>query len=515
MIPTPTAATINDPNTIPTAEIDAQLAEAASLINAVSALFPPLADRIDDDPPTTQVWGYSSNNDVLIYQDQNGSETFTKYDAINRPIAVRIFRAGQNDSFTGDPIFAPDPVSIPPAPGNTTVVQGTTIQNFQYDGLSRMTYAYDNNDPTTTADDSTVTDAYDSLGRVIEEGQTIGGQPTQDVNSAWRGDDLRKSLTYPSGHIEVYTYDALDREKTISDQGAAQPIAVYEYIGPNRVLERLYPQAGTVETYLNGAGTEDIGYDGMQRTIAMNDLRSDGSLIVGFTYTYDRMGNMLSQDEPYDPANDETYTYDSAYRLLTFDQGSGEQTTWVLDGVGNFVEVNGVRWYYSSTNELIQEGNGPILTYDNDGNQTYDGTYRYTYDALNRLHSASLAGSELIAVYSYDAFGRRIQKVLVNVAGPGGTTDYYLNGQQEIEEHDSSGTLTQQYVFGNNINEVLVIDRTGGPHLLFTRTLSAPSWRSRIPPPGSSRPTNTTPTAARRSSPLAPPAWWSSVPVIS
>jgi YD repeat-containing protein len=58
-------------------------------------------------------------------------------------------------------------------------VQGTTIQNFQYDGLSRMTSAFDNNDPTTTGDDSTVTDAYDSLGRIIEGAQTIGGQPTQ------------------------------------------------------------------------------------------------------------------------------------------------------------------------------------------------------------------------------------------------------------------------------------------------------------------------------------------------
>ncbi len=130
-------------------------------------------------------------------------------------------------------------------------MQGTTIQNYQYDGLSRMTYAYDNNDPTTASDDSTVTDAYDSLGRTIEEAQTTGSQPTQVIDSAWRGDDLRKSLTYPNGRVEVYTYDTLDRVKTISDQGASQPIAVYDYIGPNRVLERLYPQAGARETYLN------------------------------------------------------------------------------------------------------------------------------------------------------------------------------------------------------------------------------------------------------------------------
>ena len=191
VVPTPTAATIDDPVTIPASQINAQLAEAQARIAAVASLFPSLASTVNS-PPQTTVWGYSPNNDVLIYQDANGSETFTKYDAINRPIAVRIFRAGQHDSFAGDPTFAPAPVNPIPTNGSTAVVTGTTIQNYQYDGLSRMTYAFDNNDPTTSADDSTVTDAYDSLGRIIEEAQTIGGQPTQVISSAWRADALHR-----------------------------------------------------------------------------------------------------------------------------------------------------------------------------------------------------------------------------------------------------------------------------------------------------------------------------------
>jgi RHS repeat-associated protein len=468
VIPTPTAATIDNPATIPDSEINAQIVEAQALIAAVAPLFPSLANQINDSPPTTEVWGYSPNNDVLIYQDENGSETFTKYDAINRPIAVRIFRAGQSDSFTGDPIFAPAPASIPPVPGNTTVVQGTTIQNYQYDGLSRITYAFDNNDPTTASDDSTVTDAYDSLGRIIEEAQTIGGQPTQVISSAWRADNLRSALTYPDGRVVDYTYDDLGRIKTISDQGASQPLAIYDYIGEDRVLERLYPQNGTVETYLNNAGTVDIGYDGMQRTIEERDLRSDNSMIVGFTYTYDRMGNKLSQGEPYDPVNSETYTYDSAYRLISFNRAPGGlvplQSSWTLDGVGNWVEVNGQSQQFSSTNELIQSapaaGGPATVVYDNNGNEIDDGTYLYTYDAMNRLTSVSLkSDGDLIAVYTYDALGRRIQTVVTNSGSLDGTTDYYYDSQQDIEEHDGSGALTQQYVYGNGTNEVLVLDR--------------------------------------------------------
>src|SRR5262249_16229079 len=156
-------------------------------------------------------------------------------------------------------------------------------------------------------DDSTVTDAYDSLGRIIEEAQTIAGQPTQVISSAWRADALRSALTYPNGRVEVYTYDDLQRFHSVSDKGASQPVAVYDYIGIDRVLERLYPQAGTVETYLDNTGTTDIGYDGMRRTVELRDVRSDNSLIVGFTYTYDRVGNKLTQGKLHDPKDSETY----------------------------------------------------------------------------------------------------------------------------------------------------------------------------------------------------------------
>ncbi len=127
-------------------------------------------------------------------------------------------------------------------------------------------------------------------------------------------------MTYPNGRVELYTYDHLDRLKTVSDQGAALPIAVYDYIGVDRVLERLYPQNGTVETFLDDSGTVDIGYDGDRRPIEERDLRSDNLMIVGFTYTYDRMNNKLTEGLLHDPANSETFTYDSAYRLITFNR---------------------------------------------------------------------------------------------------------------------------------------------------------------------------------------------------
>jgi RHS repeat-associated protein len=473
---TPTASTINNPAIIPAAEINTQLAEAQARLNAVSALFASLANSVTG--AETTITGYDPNGDVLIQIDPSGSETFSKYDAIHRLIAKRIFRVNQNDSFAGDPIFAPAPVgelanhtsSSPPA-------VGTTEQNFQYDGLSRMTLATDNNDPTTSADDSVVTDAYDSLGNVIEESQTIGAQPPQVVSSAWHAGDLRTQLTYPSGQVVTYTYDHDNRLKTVSDGGAALPIASYFYIGGgSRVLVRLSPQSGTRETSLNNAGTVDVGYDGMARPIELRDLRADNSTIVGFTYTYDRMGNKLSQGILQDPSESETYGYDSAYRLISFQRAAGGttplQSSWTLDGAGNQTTVNGAAQQFSSSNELTQTSTGAAVQYDANGNEINDGTYAYTYDAANRLRTVTLDSSGLlVAVYSYDALGWRIEKVITNSGALNGTTYFALDGDQEIQETYSTGGI-QTYVFGANINEPLVMDRPNGQRLFYEQNAS-------------------------------------------
>ena len=46
-------------------------------------------------PPTTSALGYDPDGNLLIWQDENGSATYAKYDAINRRVAMRVFRAGR------------------------------------------------------------------------------------------------------------------------------------------------------------------------------------------------------------------------------------------------------------------------------------------------------------------------------------------------------------------------------------------------------------------------------------
>ncbi len=69
---------------------------------------------------------------------------------------------------------------------------GTNSNNYEYDGLSRLTLATDNNDPDETDDDSVVTYSYDSLSRVIEETQQIGDLPVQVTSSGYEADTMKQ-----------------------------------------------------------------------------------------------------------------------------------------------------------------------------------------------------------------------------------------------------------------------------------------------------------------------------------
>lgn len=405
---------------------------------------PALADRCD--LPTTIAYAYDGDDNVSLLTDENGTETKCEFDAGNRRISCDIARASG--------------------------VAGTTAVTYEYDGLSRLTRATDNNDPALADDDSIVARAYDSLGRFTEERQQIGLSAAKALSSAWRAEALRVALTYPNGRVVDFRYDRLDRLSTIRDLGSAAPIADYDYIGADRVLERKYPIGGTRLTYLNTARTRDAGYDGLRRPVNLRHIRTDESLLVGFRHSYDRMNNKLSERKLHDAKNGEVYAYDSGYRLTDFDRPNGgailpTQTDWEIDGVGNWQQVSAETRKHSSFNEIIERSTSgettPIIS-DDDGNVIDDGAYALTFDYANRLRTVMRkADDAVVASYSYDALGRRIRKVVTNSGALDGTTDFYLDGWQEIEERNAAGALVQQYVQGAHVDELLVLDRnTGG-----------------------------------------------------
>jgi RHS repeat-associated protein len=96
-------------------------------------------------------------------------------------------------------------------------------------------------------------------------------------------------------------------------------------------------------------------------------------------------------------------------------------------------------------------------TYDDNGNLTFDGNFKYTYDAWNRLIKATLDDTDVtIHEAAFDGLGRRVVKTVSNSGDLDGVTEYYHNSNQIIETRDGSGNLETQVYHGTQyIDEVV------------------------------------------------------------
>ena len=397
---------------------------------------------------TTHNFVFDRDNNVTEFRDNNGTVVTNSFDAIHRLARKAIARS------------------------TIANVVGTTLQEFQYDGLSRLTLATDNNDPNNFDDDSIVARKYDSLSRLLEEVQN-----GKVVSTNWREEADIADCTYPNGRQIAYSYDKLDRIKTIANAPVSTPIASYDYIG-HRLLERVY-QNGTKLTMLNDSGNADVGYDALPRLVQMRHLGSSNSLIAGYLYRYNRENVKTSQESQHLPQLSELYNYDSSYRVTNFQRGTLNATkdaltdtavssqSWQLDGVSSWANtvvdgvtktqtVNAMNEYTSfagitqshdKNGNLTQGSNLGIGS--NPGNApTTNDNVLLLYDFANRLTEVrKQQDNSLIASYQYDAFNRRISK--------------QFNRNKEIEQGEYLTDSNTIALYHFNETSGLVMDSSG------------------------------------------------------
>jgi RHS repeat-associated protein len=199
---------------------------------------------------------------------------------------------------------------------------------------------------------------------------------------------------------------------------------------------------------------------------------------VDFEYTYDDNGNILTQkfhhrDSQTPPYND--YGYDDLNRLITSDYLVGHASNWDeafdYDLLGNRDELfkNGVSQgtYAHDSANAYTSVLGTTVSHDLAGNLTKDHRgYCYIYDYENKVtrifidentDSSYTAGVDTnIAEYTYDALGRRIERIdaVANV-----TTAFYYDDQRVIYEAETrpEGLEERVFAWGNYIDEALVM----------------------------------------------------------
>lgn len=399
---------------------------------------------------TTVTNAYDGHGNLVWMRDANGTEIFSVYDALDRCVQKNI-KVG---------------------PG---VAGDTSVEMYQYDGLSRLVRAANNQ--------TEVTRVHDSLGRCVREGTAsaaLGFNP-REYTRTFDAHGLLLAQTNPSGRIVEYAYDALDRPVSLGWRaGAGQPSAHggdISYVGP--CVARVTRPNGLHTDYTRSGqvGVPILPGDfGWQQVSRVNHTRAgDGFLVAGRTFKHDRNQNTIGVGRApatIVPGETITLTYDSLDRLVqsatTQDGLPVQDATYVLDPMGNRLSVisNGVDQPYLLDPKLPQPADFQVnqytvtpfdeRQYDENGNmhQTVtaaptDPVVRtFSYDYADRLVAVQNSLGP-VAQYAYDALGRRIAKMLYEGLPPVpvATNRYLYAGGQVIEENAGGGAVAKVHIY--------------------------------------------------------------------
>jgi RHS repeat-associated protein len=200
------------------------------------------------------------------------------------------------------------------------------------------------------------------------------------------------------------------------------------------------------------------GYDNLSHLLSVTHAKG-GVTLDGATYTLDNAGNRNSKNDLYAGVTT-NYGYDNIYELLSAAQGGTTKESYTYDPVGNRLTALGsAAWSYNTSNELTARPSFSY-TYDLNGNTQTNvgsaGTTTYNWDYENRLTSVVLPGSGGTVSFKYDPFGRRIYK-----SSTSGTSVYAYDGDNLVEETNGTGVVVARYSQGLNIDEPLVMLRSG------------------------------------------------------
>ncbi|MFH1777330.1 MAG: RHS repeat-associated core domain-containing protein [Candidatus Omnitrophota bacterium] len=314
---------------------------------------------------------------------------------------------------------------------------GGSGRYYQYDSVKNFISVTDNY--------GTIAYGYDDVNRIT----SVTGPGYGDIQYTYDDAGNRKTMTDYDGNIINYEYNANDNLKRIKDS-TNQILVEYTYDALGRRIR---------SDYLNGTYTEYTYNDADWLTSVVN-RHSGGSVISSFSYTHDDVGNrltMTTQQGAY------TYTYDNNYQLKTAAYPDSTNITYNYDKVGNRTSVvkNGNTAIYVPNNlNQYEQVEGIDYNYDLNGNLTFDGEFTYIYQYYGSQYMLSqVKNSDVSASVSF-IHNYRNQVTSTNSLGVG--VRYYYDGDRCIMEKDSSsGTTISRYVYGEKLDEPVVMYKNG------------------------------------------------------
>ena len=327
----------------------------------------------------------------------------------------------------------------------SAVCEGVSTNLYSYGPFGDLTNEVQNG--------TAIARSYDAFGRPI--GYALG--------------DAGGSPAATGTEVE-YAYDAFGRFASVT---SGTNVFAYSYLPGTRLVSGM--------TANTGHAWERI-YEPNRDLIATVHNRYGERTISRFDYTNDEIGRRIARvdsGEAFSDAAFERYAYNArseligAHRFLGTDLADESRPVpsrsfgYAYDPIGNRVSSTEERGgipivtLYES-NELNQytrtdcSGESTLLEYDKDGNTTFDGRFRYTWNAENRMIRAVEAGvlnncPATTIDYAYDHQGRMIAK---NLAGTNIVTRAFLWHDYNIVCETENAVPTYN-VWGLNLDGTL------------------------------------------------------------
>jgi YD repeat-containing protein len=462
---------------------------------------------------------YDTSSHCLTSTDANGNTTSYAYDSLGDCTMV-----SQPDGTHEQLVWSPRSNLIQETDANGTTITNvydlcdrlvhrdiaahgaavatTTFETCAYDGGSRLVLA--------SNDVSRLDFHYDSFGDC-----TGGSQDGLAQSATYDSEGNPLSLTYPSGRVVTYAYDALDQVTNIATAGGGvshPQLARFAYAGPGR-LARIGRDNGIItridwdglDNPANSAG--DYGWQEVSRV--RDGSVASPSLVMDRAGTYSRTQSKTALADAVSLHN-LALTYDPLEQLVESSvhlSGSPQlDTLYALDAEGNrqHVITNGVTMLPDyAMSSALPPGDFFMNRYTTTpfGGQSYDANgnlmvrtslvgptfYHYDYaDRLVEVDALSTLGTLApVATFTYDALGRRISKTTYpGVPAAPVTTQYvydvveYKDGEDGtmrtrhgcILEARVGGILNQSYVHTTGLkeeireNDNVVFTATGEAH---------------------------------------------------
>jgi RHS repeat-associated protein len=474
---------------------------------------------ITDELGETTAFGYDLNHNGVTVRDAEQNTTTTVFDERDLPyqttdaeshvtrlnyhpnatLAQVIDGNGNATGYASDDFdrlstitYADSSTEIFHYDANSNLQQKTTRAgqpiNFTYDDRNRLrtrasptetaTFAYFLGGQMSHAQNSAATldFGYDARDDLTSETTNIAGLPTQIVSHQYDLVGNRTQLTYPDGAYVSYVYDELNRLHILRDDQNVDQVT-YTYDELSRITHMV--RASGV--------TSDYSYDRVSRVKTITHTSPTAGVLEALSYDYNPSGTVQHMT---DHNGLHVFGYDKTYQLTSVDYPDASpfpDITYHYDAAGNRISTitaaGTVAYTLSALNEYTSVG-GVQQTYDANGNLTGDGANTYSFDAENRLLSATGPGGT--AAYEYDAFGRRVYRTVA-----GTVSRIVWAGNEVIAEYDGTGLRQLRYVNDSDFSSVQVGYQPGTTEPRFdigsdskstprvvTDSAGAASWRS-------------------------------------